>query len=925
MNHTNYSLTFEYLKDRLEKEPKPLANDKITQEIQNLQGLFQVLSSEQLSIIIGRSLLEDFEPLEDEELATIEEKLKTLFNVQQERGIAISSTEVRDRSNTEWWSMGVKPFGEMYHWNRYKKFISEDLPYRVVKTMDDDTDIVMDLLENPKDKEEFSVYGMVVGHVQSGKTANYSALIAKAADAGYKFIVVIAGALNNLRNQTQERLNYSFIGRDDGKINGVGNFSNSEKSKMPISLTTKYVDFNKQDANQEYDLDMGDRPVIMVIKKNGHTLSNVISWLKSHYTNGVDKHSMLLIDDESDYASVNTKAEEDPTSINRKIRELLGLFSKSAYVAYTATPYANIFIDYKAQNAKYGEDLFPRDFIYALAAPSNYFGAERIFLNSNDKYFNAVTDYEDVLPFNHKKTLKIESLPESLEEAVRHFVLNIAIRHLRRHENKHNSMMIHVTRFTDVHKEVYYAVSEYLETELQRQLELYGKVQNPLSSPTIASLKETLDKNYSDLEFSWEEILNKMIETTKTITVQEVHKDSVTKLVYPEDQAVNYIVVGGTSLARGYTLEGLSVSYFLRNTIFYDTLMQMGRWFGYRTDYEDLCRIYTTHEIFERFQTIILATIDLLDSLKKMNTLEMTPQDFGLAVQQHPDSGLQVTARNKSRETQDIIFEMCLDGHLKETSWLDSDKDKVKHNIQVIKETIMHLLTHEDIKDPEKLLWTRVDKKVVANLFNQFKFFGENSDEFGIYSRMPVQYVRQYVEDIDTSWDFYIATGSSKTDIVVDGNVLGKHAKRKVDLYEKRYEFRNRQVSSGSAEEVALSNEQIKKLTEISKEKKIQEQRVENGEQEEVDKIIAEFSRRKEARAMLERPLIILHLIESDIIKKGDTTATVQETVVLPAISVSFPSTIESGNKNIKLRVNSVYLDKVLNDEQQGDDDVEDE
>lgn len=925
MNHTNYSLSFEFLKDRLEKEPKPLANDKISEEIQNLRILFKTLNSKQLNMFIGRNLLTDFEPLTDVELEAIEQKLKTLFNVQQDRGIVISSNELRERSNKDWWSMGVKTSAEMYHWNRYKNFISEDLPYRVVKTMDDDTDIVMDLLENPKDKESFSVYGMVVGHVQSGKTANYSALIAKAADAGYKFIVVIAGALNNLRNQTQERLNYSFIGRDDGRVNGVGNFSNSEKSKMPISLTTKYTDFNKQDANQEYDLDMGDRPVIMVIKKNGKTLSNVISWLKSHYTNGVDKHSMLLIDDESDYASVNTKDAEDPTSINRKIRELLGLFSKSAYVAYTATPYANIFIDYKAQNAKYGEDLFPRDFIYALAAPSNYFGAERIFLDSNYKYFKAVTDYEDIFPFTHKKTLKVDSLPESLEEAVRQFVLNVAIRHLRRHENKHNSMMIHVTRFTDVHKEVYYAVSEYLETELQKQLELYGKISNPLISPTIAALKETLVKNYNDIEFSWEEILNKMIETTKTITVQEVHKDSVTKLVYPENQAVNYIVVGGTSLARGYTLEGLSVSYFLRNTIFYDTLMQMGRWFGYRTDYEDLCRIYTTHEIFERFQTIILATIDLLDSLKKMNALEMTPQDFGLAVQQHPDSGLQVTARNKSRDTKDIIFEMSLDGHLKETSWIDSDKGKVQHNIQVIENTIIHLLNRNYSKSPDKSLWKNVDKSVATELFEKFDFFGANSDEFGIYSRMPVEYVRQYIEDIDTNWDFHIATGSSKTDIVVDGKVLGKYAKRKVDEYEKRYEFRNRQVSTGGAEEVTLTEEQIKELGEISKEKKLQEQKVKNGEQEKVEKFLEDFSRRKKARSMLKRPLIILHLIESDIIKKGDPEGVVKETIILPAISVSFPSTIESGNKNIKLRVNSVYLDKVLKDEQQGDDDIEDE
>lgn len=907
----NYELIKEYIYDRLERAIKPLEVGGIEKVVAEVKELMSMFSPEMAARIIAFNQVESLEQLTEDEWSRMIKDFKMHFDVTHERGTLVNSDEQRDR-DLEWWTRDVKKEIETYHWSRYKKYISQTLPYEVVKTIDDDTDVVMNNLANPHTENQFSRYGMVVGHVQSGKTGNYSALVSKAADAGYKFIVVIAGGLNNLRNQTQERLNESFIGREGTKIVGVGNFVNSDRKKTPVSLTTKVTDFNKSDATgakQGLDLDMGDRPVILVIKKNTRTLSNVIEWLKSHYQEEIKDHAMLLIDDESDYASINTKDENNPTSINKKIRELISLFRKSAYIAYTATPYANIFIDYKAETKALGKDLFPEDFIYALEAPTNYFGAAKIFLDPTKKYLTKVDDHLNIIPANHKKELVIEELPKSLENAIRLFTLNVAIRHLRRQEDKHNSMMIHITRFTKVHHRVYLKVSEYLE-KLQQEVVVHGSLKSQSNiNKHIQDLKATFEKNYSALEFNWETVLAKLTEVIDLIDTREVHKDKKQELVYPKEKPVHFIVVGGTSLARGYTLEGLSVSYFLRTTAFYDTLMQMGRWFGYRPNYEDLCKVYMTETTYDSFTTIIEATLDLVDNLQKMSRLNLTPRDFGLAVQQHPDSGLQVTARNKLKQTKDIYFEMKLDGHLKETSWIPANDVDTKHNIKAIEALVMKLgINNIDEKQPS--IWKGINKNRVVEFLEDFTYYAPNTDEFGLYSRMPVNFVKAYAKDINTLWDIVLYKGNSEKNIIINGEDFGKQQKRKLDIKGDRYEFRNRQVSSGNSEEATLEEDDIKELKCRQKQKKEAKEKRKNGQTED-DKIserLEEFSRRKAAREKLKHPLLMLHLIDAEL-DKGEGRGL--DCKYVAAFSISFPTSIESGNRNVKLKVNKVYLDNL--------------
>lgn len=884
MKRNSYQDIKNFIYKKLQDVDGILAPNQIDSEIQNTKKLITNVGLETFAMILSVPLVSS---LNENDWDRMKRELETHFNVQMEKGILVQGEEQQKRDNT-WWTGKQKQKNDNYYWNRYRYYMKKFMPNDVIKTISEDTDVIMDNIEDPS-VENFSRYGMVVGHVQSGKTANYSGLVCKAADAGYKFIVIIAGGINNLRDQTQERLNETFVGKDEIGPVGVGKLGNMKQELLPISLTTKKQDFNKRDANknaQGLNFDNIKSPIILVIKKNTSTLTNVINWLEAQYKDKISKHAMLLIDDESDYASINTNKEEDPTSINRKIRKLLNLFKKSAYVAYTATPYANILINHQADNEDLGQDIFPQDFIYALDAPTNYFGAEKIFLNSNNKYLIEIDDYADYIPSNHKKDFELLSIPESLYEAIRLFILNIGIRNLRGQENKHNSMLIHATRFTRIHQKLGVHVEEYL-SRLKEDILAFGKIKkSEEQSVIIKNLKETYELRHSNIEFQWDELINNICDIINTVIIREVHQDTKIPLEYRKDIVTNAIVIGGTSLSRGYTLEGLSVSYFLRNTIFYDTLMQMGRWFGYRTDYEDICRIYMTSNMIDNFALIIEATKDLIDTLKRMSEAKMTPKDFGLSVKHHPDSGLQVTARNKQKNSKDIFFEMKLDGHLKETSWLHSEPGVIKDNLQVIRDTVNFLennIKAEKIgeKNPD-YLWRNVHKSMVLDFLNKFKVFIKDP-YFGIKTRMPIEFIKQYVNEVDSFWDVALYSGKSEKLYFEEGNVKVNGQKRKVKVKEDYFEIQNRQVSSGNAEAIALTNDEI-----IYK------------------------SDRKAIREKLKNPLLMLHILEVKDIESD-------REIELAAFGVSFPGGIKSNNKNIKLKINTVYIQQLLSEEESDD------
>lgn len=873
MNNTGYLAIKEHIFNNLKKINGVLPSGRIEEEVNNTKLVITQIGYEMFAKVISVEFLPELE--EEDDWKRILRELETHFDVKMEAGILIQGSEQQERDNT-WWTGVEKQLNKKYYWERYKNHISTFLPTDVVRAIDTDTDIVMNNIENPTVKH-FSRYGMVVGHVQSGKTGNYSGLVCKAADAGYKFIVVIAGGMNNLRNQTQERLNEAFVGQTNGVQVGAGK-GDSDKNLTPYSLTTVLRDFNRHDADrasQGINFETISVPVLIVIKKNTSTLKSVISWLEKQYKNKVADHAMLVIDDESDYASVNTKEEEDPTAINGGIRRLLSIFSRSAYVAYTATPYANIFIDHEAENENVGRDLFPKDFIYALDAPTNYFGARKIFLDTNGRHLIEVTDNDADLPAGHKKDLELTSIPDSLKEAIQVFLLNIAVRSLRGYANSHNSMLVHATRFTAVHQKIAIEITNYLDS-LQEDVIAFGKLSDAKNqSDDIQALWNTYNQYFNQEEFSWKEIINILTDQVGSVLIREVHQKTTVPLEYRKDIATNAIVIGGTSLARGYTLEGLSVSYFLRNTVFYDTLMQMGRWFGYRSGYEDLCKIYMPYDKIVDFAEIITATEELLEDFKIMAANNITPEKFGLAIRQNPNSALQITARNKQKNVREFNYSMRLDGKAKETSVLSSKPDEIATNIESIKQLVNSLPTRFE-KVNNHFLWKNIDRQIVLGFLKNFVTF--QNDPLGLTARMPISFIKKYVEERDINWDIALYSGQGET-FIVNSNISLKKEKRKIiTKADNNYELQNRQVSSGNAESISLEESERKVVG----------------------------TNRIEARRIMKRPLLMLHIIEPNPEIPSITDNS------LAAFGASFPGDVLSDTETITLKINTVYYNNLL-------------
>jgi len=715
----------------------------------------------------------------EDDISTIIKSLESKYQHTLELGSTIVDASyspwVRNQSeNIDW-----------YYWNRYKQLlIKNGFGKYVVDRMDIIIEEILDLTQNPKDEGQWQRKGLVVGHVQSGKTANYSGLVCKALDAGYRIVIVMAGLLNSLRKQTQGRFDTGVIGIDSSlmlediplpqKLIGVGQFI---CERWPVSITTAHADFSKRSATQQQAaINQYQQPLVFVIKKNVSILKNLIEWLKNNNMD-LSEQPMLLIDDEADHASINTKNDDyNPTKTNERIRELLDLFPKNAYIGYTATPFANIFIDPDSPEDMMN-DLFPRNFIKTLEAPSNYLGAKRLFLEEDPPALRSIDDHESFLPLNHKIYDLPETLPESLQITIRSFVIVCAVRILRGHQNAHNSMLVNVSRFTGVQSRVRELIHSYL-TQLRHSVKLYHAQDetDALQDTEIFSLYDTWQSEYVDAGYKWESIqrvLNKAISKIEEIEINSSptgqKEVDYTERNYPEGRSV--IAIGGLSLSRGITLEGLSVTYFLRNSIMYDTLMQMGRWFGFRPDFEDLCRVYITDQAKGWYEHIADATEELRAELREMERQGRTPEDFGLCVRNHPDS-LIVTARNKMRSAKTISREIDLSGRLIETAKLFSSEKKIRINLNLTAGLLRTIRSDHDVKLIPKSGNTLLFRNVTHTIIHDFVQAFQNHPESDITNSTAVS---SYIDDLAQDQGIYewnVAFVSVRPDDDLNINVI---------------------------------------------------------------------------------------------------------------------------------------------------------
>ncbi len=608
--------------------------------------------------------------------------------------IHIGESHVLTADDFRPWLPSAKASIDPYYWGRYRKLLVEQgLAGSVIGALDSVTDRILGLLQNPKLEGEWDRRGMVVGHVQSGKTANYTGLIAKAADAGYGLIIVIAGIHNSLRNQTQVRIDQGFIGRDSSDIRrnanrgpiGVGRF---DSTRRPQSFTTSTRDFNSRTADSVgVQIAALKEPAVLVIKKNPATLKNLISWLAAHNSKrGTSRIGapMLLIDDEADNASINIKHGQGAVArINGQIRELLNLFERKCYVGYTATPFANIFIDPDTDDQMFAQDLFPRDFIVSLDPPSNYVGPTKVFLDNSELFVRHIADNEDLLPVVHRIDHDVAALPQSLREAVQTFLLNRAVRLARGHSTSHNSMLVNVSRFTRVQGQVWSLIRDYVG-ELRDAVRVNGAKSQAvaLRDPDIADLASTWSSSFAGVPETWESVFPLLLEAIAAVEVVQINSSSAAALDYEgyATTGLNVIAVGGFSLSRGLTLEGLSVSYFLRNSQAYDTLLQMGRWFGYRPNYEDLCRVWMPEQAESWYAHLAESVEELRSEFRQMEQAGATPREFGLRVRSHPDS-LIVTARNRMGAGERVVVQIGLQNDYVETAALRRSQSAIDSNL----------------------------------------------------------------------------------------------------------------------------------------------------------------------------------------------------------------------------------------------------
>lgn len=678
-----------------------------------------------------------------------------------------SSSILNDEEGANWLTEFKSHHPEWKFWTDYKRSLK--LPQTAIMEIDRTTDFILDRMCSPQKEGNWYRAGLVVGHVQSGKTGNYIGLINKAMDVGYKLILVFTGTFNDLRSQTQSRIDRDAIGKitdpqlpQFGNRIGVGRYANHPNI---INLTSSNFngDFGSLGTNIGGVLRATD-PTIMVCKKNSSILSNILKLFSQDASKAEDglpiinNLPLLMIDDECDSASVNVAFNRDEiAAINRKIRAILGLFSQRAYVGYTATPYANIFISpdpddiheyiddvFRGTTYRYRlnrDDLFPKNFIINLNAPSNYIGPNVLFgisENGDDDgekgkelpIIDYITDgYESV-----RRGDVPDFLPNSLKEAIRLFIVSTAIRRARGQKRAHCSMLINVSQYVDWMDQIGRMVQEetYGLCDKCQLINNHPSLKQELKSLYDNKIKPSHDTICEDHEDwarllmwpEWEEVVNELpnvaIKLSKEVRViHSKRSDADEDLNYERLNYADYenqereinnglyvIAVGGNVLARGLTLEGLTTSYFFRSSKTFDTLMQMGRWFGYRDGYIDVCRLYVCQDVANDFYNIAVSTQRMREDFNDMCERGIRPRDYGLKVMTFPGS-LEATARNKFGVT--VPGQLSLNKTTLQASQLYRREDIIQNNKKVVLDFLGKLGQSQKLKrhevDMPHLFW----------------------------------------------------------------------------------------------------------------------------------------------------------------------------------------------------------------------------
>ena len=651
--------------------------------------------------------------------------------------------------------------------------------------------------------------------------------------------------------------------------------------------------------------------MIFVTKKNKSVLERLERWIDEQSETGGYDLPLLLIDDEADNASINTH--KDPTmttAINRVIRQVLHKFPRSSYVGYTATPFANIFIDPETTEAMESDDLFPANFIKALDPPSNYVGSHRVFRedgNLREGMVRVIDDFRALLPLSHKSSDPLPALPESLRHAIRVFCLTRAIRVLQGNGAAHCSMMINVSRFNAIQETVLGLVYKYL-SELKDAIEVHAALPpEQIQDNTMDEIANSWVTEFSETGYVWTDVLAKLNEGVQRIEARTINmKGGQLDYSLNRENGLHVIAIGGLALSRGLTLEGLTVSYLLRNTAASDTLMQMARWFGYRPGYEDICRLYLPQVSLDHYEYVDEATEELRNAVKRMQAGNRTPADFGLKVRQSA-LAIRVTAANKMRTAQLVTIAQDYSARHVEGHALPNNPDAGQSNFTAVKQLIGSLGTPDRI-EPGYVIWTGVRVRKIIDLLRGFQF-GEHADLAPISDQSLFQdYLQDRAQDELSEWDIAIPMKQSGTATDIAGISVRLRDREQGVVRNGTYRV------YGSKSRVADKPDAWINLTE--KQSQIAEQRI-------LDK---EYNRERSACSVRGRPLVLLHIFNAMLAGKpdGPNPSDGQLLIANPIATVSFcmPETSKLATAR-SYQVNAVYRQQLdLFDEPDDDEEM---
>lgn len=838
------------------------------------------------------------------------EKMADHLSVETE---AHSIIDFRDTQHVEWLDRRRIDIENGLHWTTYKKYLSRQLSQSILTELDQSTDKILSNIEDPERNGIWSSRGLVIGDVQSGKTTNFIGVINKSLDAGYKVIIVLSGLHNNLRTQTQQRFEEGVTGSNT-KTDALSNFCGVAKyiddpSKLRIEGITSRNDTG--DFTRVKEPNSTFSKIFSINKKNVNTLTRLIKYIKGFIPEGQNSHRnlpLLLIDDEADNASINTKKPDfDPSTINRLITELLSLFDKNSYIGYTATPFANVLSDVKNT-----QDLFPRNFIMCLGRADNYIGPAQVFgeiedqetsnedivdLNkrkTNVDWFRNIdnphsydSDWIEFLPNRHNKETILGEMPDSLKDAIYSFLIGIKIRSLRGDEYEHKTMLIHITRFQNVQRQIVEMVDDFVN-EIYSELAI-GQI-NKIDNSHLEAIENVYYRDFENTGFSWETIEENLSETVSLLKDHIFGINGDIKDVIDEEKYEKGLVsirIGGDKLSRGLTLPGLMVSYFLRTSRMYDTLMQMGRWFGYRDGYEDLCRIFTTGRLYNWYGHISFASEGLRRRIQQMNLRYLSPLEYRQEVQSHPGMML-VTALNKQYHSRKLSI-----------SYNNSNPqiysfDLSLKGIEIQKENLNHVNnffeTLSTKKDSEVIKLNTIFRDVSADDVKNFiRSFHYGDNVIGIWdTKSIVNYISEMnkIEEL-TSWTVVLFSNSSS----------GPEKDINVANFKSRPLMRKNRMSDNI---ISISRANI--MNELSERLDFTEEEV-NQIRQNIQKPKREDFRNARPK---ERALLVIYLLDAN-------SEEAKKDMVIPTCAISFPNSINA--KTTEFTVNSVEGNEDLEEE----------